>query len=296
MMRRQTMRINTQSTFFLQRAGKNVMNPLLPGSVKKRITQEANWQQDLHQKVSALTRKNNTYAIQEQEEALQAGQFFSVMFPVSEKDVPGAIAGEIERYHQSAGNAVDNLTCMEEQIKYMQAEYDKARAEGDNNKAEVLEEWMSSQFKDMSWTVSSVMGMSYFRTENAGRLYGEAFGREAKEQLSGLHAGTGSLLERLKGAGNSEEALQRLAEVKKELMQQADTAAQKYKAYTGDELAAYAYKGAEDYAGIKWDSHIIYNRSLELVEGEGLSVNLGEYGRVDLSQIKEAVNLVDLKA
>lgn len=251
-------------------------------------------QQKLHQKVSVLARQRHTGGAEEQI-SVQKEQS-SAMFPISGKDIPGGIAGEMERYYQSAGNAVDNLTCIEEQIKYMQAEYDKAGAEKDDGKAEVLGNWMNKQLEDMSWTVSSVMGISHFRIDHAGRLYGEAFGKEAEEQLSGLHANTNDLLQMLRGAGSAEEALQRIADVKKELMQQADAAARRYEAYTGEQLSPYTYKGAEDYAGIKWDSHLIYNKTLGAVEGPGLSLNLGEYGKIDLGQAEEAHNLVNVRA
>lgn len=107
------------------------------------------------------------------------------------------ISNEMERFYQSAGNAIDNLTCMEEQIKYMQEKYDKTKAEGDTVKTEVLENWMKNQVKDMSWTVSSVMGISRFRIDYADRLYGQAFGKEAKKQLSDLHSNTDDLLRKL---------------------------------------------------------------------------------------------------
>lgn len=283
-----------QNLSFLQRSGRNAASPLLPGSIKKRITQKADLQQELHQKVSVLARQRHTGGAEEQI-SVQKEQS-SAMFPISGKDIPGGIAGEMERYYQSAGNAVDNLTCIEEQIKYMQAEYDKAGAEKDDGKAEVLGNWMNKQLEDMSWTVSSVMGISHFRIDHAGRLYGEAFGKEAEEQLSGLHANTNDLLQMLRGAGSAEEALQRIADVKKELMQQADAAARRYEAYTGEQLSPYTYKGAEDYAGIKWDSHLIYNKTLGAVEGPGLSLNLGEYGKIDLGQAEEAHNLVNVRA
>lgn len=288
------MRINMQNLSFLQKSGRNTASPLLPGSIKKRIIQKADWQQELHQKVSALARRSHTGEAEEQIDVQMERP--SAMFPISGKDIPGGIAGEMERYYQSAGNAVDNLTCMEEQIKYMQAEYDKAGAGKDDGKAEVLENWMNKQLEDMSWTVSSVMGISHFRIEHAGRLYGEAFGKEAEEQLSDLHANTNDLLQMLRGAGSAEEALRRIAGVKEELMRQADAAASRYEAYTGEQLSPYTYKGAEDYAGIKWDSHLIYNKTLGEVEGPGLSVNLGEYGKIDLSQMEEAQNLVNVRA
>lgn len=104
------------------------------------------------------------------------------------------------------------------------------------------------------------------------------------------------MLQNLRGAGSAEEALQRLADTKKELMQQVDSVAQRYEAYTGNSLSPYVYKEAKDYAGIKWNSHLIYNRSLDTVKGTELSVNLGEYGKIDLSGLKEAENLINLKA
>ena len=40
--------------------------------------------------------------------------------------------------------------CMEEQIKYMQSEYEKAVSQGDEVKSETLSKWMKNQYADIS--------------------------------------------------------------------------------------------------------------------------------------------------
>ncbi len=274
------MKINTQGLLFTQSARKNTLDSFFNSFIKKPGSQELKWKQELHQKVSALTRKNNT----------------PIMSFIRETEVPVKIASEMDRYYNAVGNAVDNLTCMEEQIKYMQSEYDKAVSQGDTVKSETLSKWMKNQCADMSWQVSSVMGISYFRIDNASKLYGEAFGEEAKKQLTDLHSNTENILQGLKGAQSVEDALQRLAKAKEDLMQQADIASQRYADYTGNQLSPYAYKTEKDFSGVKWDSHIIYNYTLDSVKQTDSPINLKGYQKISLGQLDVAENLVDLQA
>lgn len=260
------MRINTQGLLFMQSARKNPLNSMFNSFIKNPVPQELKWKQELHQKVSDLARKDNA----------------PLMSVIRGAEVPGKIASEMERYYGSVGNAVDNLTCMEEQIKYMRSEYDRAMAEGDTVKSDALEGWMKKQLTDMSWQVSSVLGISHFRIDNADKLYGEAFGEEAKKQLSSLHDNTENILQGLKGAQSAEDALHRLAEAKEELMRQADIAVQRYEDYTGNRLSSYAYKTAEDYKGIKWDSHLIYNYTLDTAKNMGSAKIALVPDRIDL--------------
>lgn len=274
------MKINTQGLLFTQSSRKNMFNSFFNSLIKKPVSQERNWKQELHQKISGLTRKNNE----------------PLMSFIRETEVPIKVASEMERYYNAVGNAVDNLTCMEEQIKYMQSEYDKAVSQGDDVKSETLSKWMKNQYADMSWQVSSVMGISYFRIDNASKLYGEAFGEEAKKQLTDLHDNTDNILQGLKGAQSTEDALQRLAKAKEDLMQQANTAVQRYEDYTGNQLSPYAYKTEKDFSGIKWDSHVIYNYTLDSMKRTNSAINLKGYQQMSFGQLDVAENIVDLQA
>ena len=274
------MKINTQGLLFTQSSRKNMFNSFFNSFIKKPVSQERNWKQELHQKISGLTRKNNE----------------PLMSFIRETEVPIKVASEMERYYNSVGNAVDNLTCMEEQIKYMQSEYEKAVSQGDEVKSETLSKWMKNQYEDMSWQVSSVMGISYFRIDNASKLYGEAFGEEAKKQLTDLHDNTDNILQGLKGAQSTEDALQRLAKAKEDLMRQAHTAVQRYEDYTGNQLSPYAYKTEKDFSGIKWDSHVIYNYTLDSMKRTNSEINLKGYQQISFGHLDAAENIVDLQA
>lgn len=274
------MKINTQGLLFTQPARNNTFNSFFNSFIKKPVSQERNWKQELHQKISGLTRKNNE----------------PLMSFIRETEVPIKVASEMERYYNSVGNAVDNLTCMEEQIKYMQSEYEKAVSQGDEVKSETLSKWMKNQYEDMSWQVSSVMGISYFRIDNASKLYGEAFGEEAKKQLTDLHDNTDNILQGLKGAQSTEDALQRLAKAKEDLMRQAHTAVQRYEDYTGNQLSPYAYKTEKDFSGIKWDSHVIYNYTLDSMKRTNSEINLKGYQQISFGYLDAAENIVDLQA
>ena len=213
----------------------------------------------------------------------------------AQNHVSTAAVQELDRYYHSAGNAVDNLTCMESQIKYMKSAYDKAWASSETSKAETIDKWMQAQYDDMSWLVTSSLGISHFRIATNKELYG---GTEKEEEspLLGLLDGTDELLQELKGAGNTADALARLFSVKEQLMQRADYAADLYGSCTGRQLSPYTYKTAADYAGVKWDSHILYNRELGDIKGSGLSVNLNVSGKIDLSEPNAAPNLIDIQA
>ena len=274
------MKINTQGLLFTQSARKNTFHSFFNSFIKKPVSQEREWKQELHQKMSELTRKSN-------------GPLMSF---IRETEVPIKVASEMDRYYNAVGNAVDNLTCMEEQIKYMQSEYDKAVSQGDDVKSETLSKWMKNQYADMSWQVSSVMGISHFRIDNASKLYGEAFGEEAKKQLTDLHDNTENILQGLKGAQSTEDALQRLAKAKEDLMQQANTAVQRYEDYTGNQLSPYAYKTEKDFSGIKWDSHVIYNYTLDSMKRTNSAINLKGYQQMSFGQLDVAENIVDLQA
>ena len=115
------MKINTQGLLFTQSSRKNMFNSFFNSLIKKPVSQERNWKQELHQKISELTRKSNE----------------PLMSFIRETEVPIKVASEMERYYNAVGNAVDNLTCMEEQIKYMQSEYDKAVSQGDDRAVRV---------------------------------------------------------------------------------------------------------------------------------------------------------------
>lgn len=274
------MKIDTQNLFFVQSARKNKLNSFFNNFIKNSTSQEMNWKQELHKKVSVLTRKENT----------------PIMSFIRETEVPVKIASEMERYYNAVGNAVDNLICMEEQIKYMQSEYDKATSQGDTVKSETLSKWMKNQCADMSWQVSSVMGISYFRIDNASKLYGNAFGAEAKKHLTSLHDNTENILQSLKGAHSAEDALQRISKAKEALMQQAEIAAQRYENYTGNRPSLYTYKTNQDFSGIKWDSHLIYNNTLDTMKKMDFSINLNGYQNINFHQLAVAENIIDLQA
>ena len=53
------MKINTQGLLFTQPARNNTFNSFFNSFIKKPVSQERNWKQELHQKISGLTRKNN---------------------------------------------------------------------------------------------------------------------------------------------------------------------------------------------------------------------------------------------
>ena len=79
-------------------------------------------------------------------------------------------------------------------------------------------------------------------------------------------------------------------------MQQANTAVQRYEDYTGNQLSPYAYNTEKDFSGLKWDSHVIYNYSLDSVKPMNSAINLKGYQQISFGQLEAAENIVDLHA
>lgn len=283
------MQINTQNLFFSQTSVQKANRMFLTGTMRTAISKNASQKQELYRKAAALSQEKRKTSI--------AGSSADPMPVFSMNSGSVTAAGEIERYYQAFGNAVDNLTCLEEQFKYMQAEYDKASAEGNTEKAGVLNNWIENQCKDMSWTVRTTsMGITHSRIDNAERLFGKAFSKEDSMLFSGLYEEAMAISQRLKGAGSVEDALKQIGEAKEQMKLLADDAAKRYETSAGKQLSSHVYKTAEDYTGIKWDSHFIYHSELQLPRPEDVSMNLaGIYG-VHFSQMQSAGNFLDQQA
>lgn len=252
------MTINTQNAFWSQVMGRQKMNnQFLTGSMRAAEARKVIQNQEFLQKVSGIKSGKEEETQKKQAALLTIDQSTYSEFLVSAKDVPKAMAGEMEQYYQGAGNVVDNLTGMEEQLKYLQEEYDKAVGEGNTEKAQAIEEWTQKQYQDMSWMTGASLGISHFRIDHADRLYGKAYGEVAKEQLGDLHDRINEISQGLKGAGSVKEALEQIAAAKEQLMGIAKDVESRYQAYTGNSIASYEYKTAQDFDGIKWDSHLL---------------------------------------
>ena len=74
-------KINTQGLLFTQSSRKNMFNSFFNSLIKKPVSQERNWKQELHQKISELTRKSNE----------------PLMSFIRETEVPIKVASEMER-------------------------------------------------------------------------------------------------------------------------------------------------------------------------------------------------------
>ncbi|MCI8949580.1 MAG: hypothetical protein HFG49_05980 [Lachnospiraceae bacterium] len=289
------MTINTQNAFWSQVMGRQKSSSqFLTGSMKAAEARRIVQNQEFLQKVSGLKEGTGSETQKKQTELLSIDQSTYSEFLVSEKDVPKAIADEMDRYRQGTGNVIDNLTGMEEQLKYLQEEYDKAVAEGNTEKASAIEEWTQKQYQDMSWITGAGLGISHFRISNADRLYGKAFGGEAKEQLGDLRGRVDEISQGLKGAGSVEEALEQIAAAKEKLMGIAGEVEERYQAYTGNQMSSYEYKTAQDFAGIKWDSHLILKSGNLQKPGE--MVPDGYLVKLDLSQFGSMPGQIDLHA
>ncbi len=290
------MRIDTQSSFWSQIMGRQKTAGLwLTGSMKAADARQAAQQQEFLQKVSALdegSRTGNAGKKQADPETVELSGFSE--FIISKERVPAAIESEIERYYHAVGNLVDNLTAMEEQLQYMQTKYDQEMAEGKTERAEVIQDWNEKQYQDMSWMAGANLGISHFHIDHAKRLYGEDFCQAAKEWLGDLPDKVKDISQGLQGASSVEEALGQIAAAKEQLMGLADMVAERYQTYSGKTIHSHEYQTAEDFAGIQWDSHLIYpggnlQQSDTLVGEEYLK-------KLDLSQYVQAGNLLDKQA
>lgn len=294
------MKIDMQSPFWAQVMGRQTGKSLiLTGSMKTADAKKAQQQQDFLQKVSELGRSSGTKSAKRKETEAEKQAIFDQPdyseFAISPKDVSKFMGEEMERYVQGARNTVDNLTGMEEQLKYMQAAYNQALEDGDTEKAGAIKEWTEKQYQDMSWMPgASMLGISHFRLDHASRLYGEAYGKEAAGWMGDLPGRVNEITEGLKGAESVDEALQQIAAAKEQLMNLADEVAGRYEAYTGNGLDAYEYKTAEDFKDVKWDSHLIYGsgnlkKADELLGTEYLKT-------LDISAYLQKGNVVDRQA
>lgn len=257
------MKINMQSPFWAQVMGRQTGRSLiLTGSMKAADAKKAQQQQDFQQKVYELGRSSGTKDAKQKEAEAQKQIILDQPdyseFTISPKDVSKCMEKEMESYCQGMENMVDNLTGMEEQLKYMQVAYHQAQEEGDTEKADVIKEWTEKQYQDMSWMPGAFLGISHFRLDHANRLYGEAYGKEVEGWMGDLHGRVNEITEGLKGAKSVDEALQQIAAAKEQFMNLADEVAGRYEDYTGKGLEAYEYKTAEDFKDVKWDSHLIY--------------------------------------
>ncbi len=291
------MRIDTQNSFWDQIMGRQKADGLLmTGSMRAASARQSAEQQEFLQKVSALSEGSQAGSAKKQQQAspenVDSSEFSE--FIISREKIPEAIEREMENYYHGVGNLVDNLTAMEEHLKYMQAKYDQVVAEGDTEKAAVIKEWNEKQYGDMTWMAGANLGISHFRIDHAQRLYGEEFGQEASDWLGDLPGQVKDISQGLKGAKSVEEALGQIAAAKDQLMGLADQVAERYQAYGGKVLDSHVYQTAEDFAGIKWDAHLLYP-SGSLEKADSL---LGEeyLKKLDLSQYFAQGNIVDLKA
>ena len=117
------MKINMQSPFWAQVMGRQTGKSLiLTGSMKAAEAKKAQQQQDFLQKVSELGRSGETKDAKqketEAEKQIVLDQPDYSEFAISPKDVSKFMEKEMEHYYQGVTNTVDNLTGMEEQLKY----------------------------------------------------------------------------------------------------------------------------------------------------------------------------------
>ena len=207
------MRIDTQNSFWDQIMGRQKADGLLmTGSMRAASARQSAEQQEFLQKVSALSEGSQAGSAKKQQaspENVDSSEFSE--FIISREKVPEAIEREMENYYHGVGNLVDNLTAMEEHLKYMQAKYDQVVAEGDTEKAAVIKEWNEKQYGDMTWMAGANLGISHFRIDHAQRLYGEEFGQEASDWLGDLPGQVKDISQGLKGAKSVEEALGQIA-------------------------------------------------------------------------------------
>lgn len=291
------MRIDTQNSFWAQIMGRQKADGLfMTGSMRAASARQATEQQEFLQKVSALSEGSQAGSAKKQQQAgpenVDSSEFSE--FIISREKVPEAIEREMEHYYHGVGNLVDNLTAMEEHLKYMQAKYDQVVAEGDTEKAAVIKEWNEKQYGDMTWMAGASLGISHFHIDHAQRLYGEDFCQEASDWLGDLPGQVKDISQGLKGAKSVEEALGQIAAAKDQLMGLADEVAGRYQAYSGKEIAPHVYQTAEDFAGIKWDAHLLYPSGN--LEDAGSLLGEEYLKKLDLSQYFAQGNIVDLKA
>lgn len=287
------MRIDTKN-LLPQMFGQQGKASWLTGAMKAAGARQAVQHQAFLQKASALSGESQAGDTAKKAGLVKADMSAFSASTVSKKDVPKAMEGEMERYHQAIGDLVDNLTGMEERLKYMQARHDQAVGDGQTEKASAIREWNEKQYQDMSWMVGANLGISHFRMDHAQRLYGKDFGQAAEEWLGDLHGAADQVAQGLKGAGSVEEALGQIAAAKEQLMGLADEVADRCQAYSGKELTAHTYKTAEDFAQVKWDSHLLYPggnlQTADQLLGKGYQMQL------DLSQYLQSTHLVDVQA
>lgn len=287
------MRINTQSLLpqaFRQQQGKNSW---LTGAMKAAGVRQAVQHQAFLQKVSALSKEGQTGSTAKKTSLVTINQSSFSEFTIAKKDVPKAMEGEMERYHQAIGDLVDNLTGMEEQLKYMQAGAEQAMEAGQTEKAHIIQEWNEKQYQDMSWMVGTNLGISHFRMDHAQRLYGKDFGQAAEEWIGDLHSIADGVAQGLKGAESVEDALSQLTAAKEQLMGMADEVADRYQAFSGKELAAHTYKTAGDFAQVKWDSHLLYPGGNMQTTKQLLGKGYQE--QINLSQYLKSAHQVDVR-
>ena len=287
------MRINTQNLLPQALGRQQGKGSWLTGAMKAASARQAVQHQAFLQKVSALSKEGQKWSAAKKTDLVTIDMSSFSEFTIAKKDVPKAMEGEMERYHQAIGDLVDNLTGMEEQLKYMQAAYEQAVEDGQTEKARAIQEWDEKQYQDMSWMVGANLGISHFRMDHAQRLYGKDFGQAVEGWMGDLHGIADQVAQGLKGAGSVEEALGQLAAAKEQLMGMADEVAGRYQAFSGKELAAHTYKTAEDFAGVKWDAHLLYP-SGNMQTAEQL-LGKGYQQQINLSQYLQSAHQVDVQ-
>lgn len=213
-------------------------------------------------------------------------------FEVIGEEVAVKTADAMEQYYKHTGNLVDNLTYMEENLKYLQSEYEKYENAGDSEHASKIKEDMEKQYQDMSFLVDAHLGMQNAFFKMSERLYGKQYSEEVNAQLGDAVSKTADLAEGLKGAESLEEAFEYIAAAKEQAKKMNSSLAAKYQEYTGKELTPYEYKTAESYQGMMEDRRVI---DKELTPDDSLKLYLGEYG-ANFKELSELTNLLDKKA
>ena len=290
------MRINIQNMPLIKNGpGKISSVQPLPGSARTADLQRIRKQKEINEKIAALSGDSEGRSTNTKMQAADPAGLLDLH--VAGKDVQGKTAEKMNVYYQAVGAVTDGITYMETRLKYLCSEYEKMAGYGSEKQMEKMRELIESEYKDMTGLLNAEAGMLAGELHLSYKVYGEVFAKEYQAILGDIPDRIKDIAVGLKGAGSVEEALFQLADGKAKLEGLTGELKERYRDYTGKELAEYRYRTETDFEDSVKSYGLLW--SWDEVEIDTSEVrNLSDYGvdLKELNKIPEAVNRIDVRA